>query len=119
MNGEAAEGGRMAEHHQSICMQKGDGTEVEQLAQERATRIFAEIGVAIEWDCSGGSREAIMIGFSDCTPEEELPEALAYAQPFADHILVFGDRVHKSEPQMRARLLAYVLAHEIAHVRVK
>jgi hypothetical protein len=65
---------------------------------------------------SVGSGDAITISFSNGTPDKEFPGALAYAQPFAGRILVFRDRIDKFLPQMRARVLAYVLAHEIAHV---
>lgn len=116
MNGQAEGIERTTERHLSVCLQRASGTEVEQFAQGRAARILAEIGVGIEWNCSGGSREAITIGFSDSTPDEELPGALAYAQPFAGSILVFRDRIDKFLPQMRALVLAYVFAHEIGHV---
>jgi hypothetical protein len=82
----------------------------------RRTGIFVEIGIGIEWRCSGGSQKSITIAISTSTSERDSPGALAYAQPFAGRILVFCDRVRKSSPSMQSHLLAYVLAHEIAHV---
>jgi len=89
---------------------------VEQRARALAGGIFTGIGILIEWNCPGSAPRGITISFGDSTPDKELPGALAYAQPFADHILVFGDRVEKSVPMVRARFLAYVIVHEIAHV---
>jgi hypothetical protein len=116
MNSEAAEVARATERHLGICMERDADTEVEQRGRALTVRIFADIGIGIEWSCSGGSRDTIAIGISTRTPERDFPGALAYAQPFASRILEFCDRVHKSVPSMQSRLLAYVLAHEIAHV---
>jgi len=116
MNGETTEVARSAQRRLSVCMDRGTDTEVEQHARALAAGIFAEIGAGMEWSCSGGSREAITIAISNSTPDKNFPGALAYAQPFADRILVFRDQIDKFLPQMRARVLTYMLAHEIAHV---
>jgi hypothetical protein len=57
-----------------------------------------------------------MVTMSTATPANEHPGALACAQPFRGGIRVFYDRVQGYPPSIRARLLAYVLAHEITHV---
>jgi hypothetical protein len=58
-----------------------------------------------------------MIAISNSTPDKDFPGAMAYAQPFAGRILVFCDRIDKSVPQMRTRLLAYMCSPmKIAHI---
>lgn len=114
MNGEAAE------PSVSVCIDRGAGQGAGlpdlQLAQMIAGRIFARIGARIQWRCSGGSDQFIMIATSTNTPDGAHPGALAYAQPFTGGILVFYDRVHNYAPGMRAPLLAHVFAHEITHI---
>jgi hypothetical protein len=116
MNSEAAEVGQATERHLVICMARDADTEVELRGRALAARIFAEIGIGIEWRCTGGLQKMIRIAISTSTPERDSPGALAYAQPSAGRVLVFCDRVRKSLPSMQSHLLAYVLAHEIAHV---
>ena len=110
MNGEAAE------PSVSVCIESGVGLPDLQLGRMLAGRIFAEIGTGIEWRCSSGSEQPIMIAMSTHTPDGAHPGALAYAQPFSGGIRVFYDRVHNYAPGMRAHLLAHVLVHEITHV---
>jgi hypothetical protein len=116
MNGQAAEVAPATVRHLGICMARGADTGVELRGRALAGRIFAEIGIGIEWHCSSSSQKTITIVISTSTPEKNSPGALAYAQPSAGRILVFCDRVRKSSPSMWAHLLAYVIAHEIGHV---
>ena len=103
MNGEAAE------PSVSVCIESGVGLPDLRLARMLAGRIFAEIGTGIEWRCSGGSEQPIMIAMSTNTPGGGHPGALAYAQPFSGGIQVFYCRVHNFAPEIRAHLLAHVL----------
>lgn len=101
----------------AVCVHQGNtGNHVVVPAQKLASRIFAEIGVRVEWHSRGTcppSVSVIQISFSEQTPKL-LPDALAYAHPYgANHIVVFSDRVgSRPVPQ----LLAYVLVHEITHI---
>jgi len=116
MHGRAAEVKQAAEPAVSVCIDSGIGLAETQLAQMVVGRIFHQIGTRIEWRCSSGSAQPIMITLSTDPRDGSHPGALAYAQPFAAGILVFYDRVQRFPRQMRAHLLAHVLAHEITHV---
>jgi hypothetical protein len=59
--GEVTERARAAERRLRVCMERLTDTEVEQRARALTTGIFAEIGVRIEWNYSGGARGAITI----------------------------------------------------------
>lgn len=89
-------------------------------AEGLATKVFAKVGVKIEWrDGSSCSeiRTAILVGLSDKTPDNLLPGALAYALPYqGNQIVVFYDRVRKADPALVTPKLAYVLIHEITHI---
>lgn len=106
----------------SICMETGAGDHwVIAQAETITTRMYAGIGVGIEWrhsaNCNAAPGEALIIEISTGAPEYRFPGALAYSS-LADgtHIEVFYDRVNKTvEPRRVPSLLAHVLAHEIAH----
>ena len=92
-------------------------------AESRAGRMFADIGVNIEWrrggrDCQARPEETIFIRLSTDSSSTLLPGALAYAMPYeGTHIEVLFDRILKMVEQRRqAALLAHVLAHEVAHI---
>jgi hypothetical protein len=85
-----------------------------------ASRMFAEIGVTIEWrrgfrDCPA---QGILISLSSNTPEKLKRGALAYALPFEGrHIRVFIDRIRQSHPAPRVpQVIGHVLVHEITHI---
>jgi hypothetical protein len=87
-------------------------------AKWRAARIFADIGVNLQWhswrQCPPG---ALQVSFSIGTPDELHPGALAYALPYeGTHIVVFLDRVAAVFPSYTSQVLAHVLAHEITHI---
>lgn len=90
------------------------------------TRIFAGIGVAVEFR-AGVKREStsdrpvrIVLQVDETAPAQLRPGALAYAMPFGafgTRIRVFWERVRNAWPQDGVgTLLGYVMAHEIAHV---
>ncbi len=93
-------------------------------AQGVATKMFAGIGVSLEWhgyqSCPRGRRETILIRLTVDTPEDYLRASLAYAQPFeGTHVRVFYDRVQRTSASVGvpvSSLLAHVLVHEIAHI---
>jgi hypothetical protein len=66
-----------------------------------ASEVFTNIGVRVDWrelrSCPIGGN-ALQVRFSYNTSENQLPTALAYALPNeGTHIVVFYDRVQKSE----------------------
>jgi hypothetical protein len=107
----------------NICLETGGSDHwVVTQAKTITTRMFAEIGVGIEWrhsaNCDTTLGESLIVQFSTGVPEEQFPGALAYSR-LADgvHIEVFYDRVSRAvEPRRVPALLAHVLAHEIAHM---
>jgi hypothetical protein len=105
-----------------VCMDKAGNVEL-RFATERASEIFRRIGVEIDWrigDSCPSFGEVIRISFSFVTPDTLRLGALAYAHPYeGTRIVVFYDRVcqqAKARCLRMNRLLAYVLAHEIAHL---
>ena len=102
-----------------VCMEPGTDIFTALRAQTVASKIFAEIGVKIEWHRQNSCpAEALLISISNSTPADLLPGALAYALPYeGTHIVVFYDRVQKMvEPGTAPYLLGHVLAHEITHI---
>ncbi len=118
--GFAQETGPARERRVTACMDpSADGREI-RAAQSLASKMFARIQVRVDWSelrfCPvGGS--ALQVSLSDHTPEHQLPGALAFALPYeGSHIVVFLDRVRKSDPNCVACSLAYVLVHEVTHI---
>jgi hypothetical protein len=66
MIGEVTERARAAERRLCVCMERLTDTDVEQRARALATGVFAEIGVRIDWNCSGGWAE----GRYDCHQQQ-------------------------------------------------
>jgi hypothetical protein len=105
-----------------VCMESGAADHwVVLRAETIATRMFAEIGVGIEWrhaptSCNTG--ESFIVQFSTGASERLFPGALAYSRlDGVDHIEVFYNRVGNTvEAQRVPSLLAHVLAHEIGHL---
>ncbi len=104
-----------------VCMNAGARTVGWGAALPHASTLFGEIGVRIDWrygphDCD--SVPGIVVTLLDETPTTKQQDALAYAQPYEGvHIEVFYDRIREKMGDARApHLLAYVLAHEIAHI---
>jgi hypothetical protein len=102
-----------------VCMQTGVDRGL-YLAQATATKVFAEIGVRLDWrrDQRSCVPEAILISLTRGTQQKSYPGALAIALPYEGiHIQVFYDRVREmSEAPRTPFVLAYVLVHEITHI---
>jgi Zn-dependent protease with chaperone function len=88
-------------------------------AQALAGRMFAAIGISLEWVNGKPDAESspppIIIEVVMGAPENFKPRSLAYALPYeGSHITVFVDRIEN----MRApgNVLAHVMVHEIAHI---
>jgi hypothetical protein len=89
--------------------------EILPFAQTLASRMFASIGVEIDWrsDLRGCPTEGILVNLSFHTPENVKPGALAYAKPYeGKHILVLYDRIAQNPCE---RQIPYVLGHVLTH----
>jgi hypothetical protein len=103
----------------TVCTTLSSDMGVDNQAQATATKIFAGIGVNIQWRGSASCPpEAIFITISDRTPDSFMPGALAYARPYErTHIVVFFDRVsHTAASSAVPFLLGHVIAHEVTHI---
>ena len=107
-----------------ICMEAGSATPfVVTQAELKASRMFADIGVKIEWlhgrrDCQVPREQTILVRMLQDSPATLRRGVLAYALPYEGvHVEVFYDRVVKMmEAQRRSGVLAHVLVHEVAHI---
>jgi len=88
-------------------------------AETLASRMFAVIGISLEWTkgkpADESPQQPIIIEVVRRTPTNLMPGSLAYAVPReGSHITVFIDRIE----QMRApsNVLAHVMVHEITHL---
>jgi hypothetical protein len=119
-NSLAGEDGPGREPKVTVCMDpSADGMEI-RAAQRLASKVFARIHVGIDWrelhTCPVGGN-AVQINLCYQTPERQLPGALAYAMPYeGSHIVVFYDRLRKSNSNQVTASLAYVLVHEVTHL---
>ena len=104
----------------AVCMERADirtAPNVLPFAQTLASRMYASIGVAIDWrsDLRGCPAEGILITLSSHTPENVTTSALAYAKPYeGKYILVLYDRI-ACERQIPF-VLGHILTHEISHM---
>jgi len=89
-------------------------------AKDQATKMFAQIGIRIQWRSVGRSlpSDAVIVELVERASPNECAGALACAKPFEGvHIRVFYDRVCATVPdRMVSPLLAHVLVHEITHI---
>jgi hypothetical protein len=117
----ADDAGRPEQRAITVCMSRS-GNPTALRAQAIASKIFARIGVSIDWpadqDSCVLSRHSIAITLSDNTPPGLYPGVLAYSMPYqGTRIVVFYDRllntVTGSQPSF---LLGHVLAHEVTHL---
>jgi hypothetical protein len=116
--GAAAESDLAEIGHVTVCMERG-GRFAVFAAQEMAAKIFAGIGIRLDWDTHGRAcaalPDSITISLAEGASDHDHPGALAYAAPFGRRqIVIFYDRVKARRQQ--PVYLAYVLVHEIAHV---
>jgi hypothetical protein len=114
----AGEAVQKMERRVTVCSGMGNDFAILR-AQPIAARMFAGIGVGIDWKSERACPpDAIRISFSDRTDRDFLPEALAYAKPYEGvHIVVFYDRLQqRGQPNRLPGLLAHVMVHEITHI---
>ncbi len=111
-----------AAKHQTLTVYlraRNDQYMITPLAQTLATRMFAHIGIALEWKSWKLAAESpvqpILIEVETDTPLNYMPGALGYAQPYqGSHISVFLDRILGMESP--AIVMAHVFVHEITHI---
>ena len=111
------------QHRVTVCMDQTDtrvAPGVLLFSRGLASRMFAGIGVQIDWrsnlnQCPDGG---IRIRLNFHTPESLRPGALAYARPYdGTNILLFYDRIAEiPSKQQVPYVLGHVLAHEITHI---
>jgi hypothetical protein len=107
----------------TVCVESSVGFDVLPLAQQLASKMFAEAGVMIDWHHGlvGCPAQGILISISplsDHAPADLPPNAMAYALPYeGNHIVIFYDRLkQKVKPSQTPSLLAHVLSHELTHI---
>ena len=104
----------------TVCMERGSGFLASFEAQALASKIFAGIGVTINWHfgLEACPSQAIQVSLSQDTPKFQRPGAYAYARPYeGSHIVVYYDRIAECHPKPLVRIvLAHVLVHEITHI---
>jgi hypothetical protein len=102
----------------TVCMTDGPAPGwVAVEARSRASQMFSQIGVAIQWRCGGSRPRNITVRITEATSPGFRPDALAYAEPFQNHIQVLYNRIEAAAPASVApAVLAHVLVHEITHV---
>jgi hypothetical protein len=123
MAGMAARAGetmQLTERAVTVCIDAGVGYRETPQAQMIASKMFAGIGVKIEWrhSCNVSAAQVIRITLTEETPNALLPGALAYALPYqGSTIRLFYDRLSENrEAAPLPRMLAHVLVHEITHI---
>ena len=89
------------------------------LAETLASRMFAVIGVSLEWAkgkaVAKPSQSPIIIEMVTRTPPKLMPGSLGYAVTCeGSHITVFLDRIE--EMRAPSNVLAHVMVHEITHL---
>jgi hypothetical protein len=97
------------------------------IAEGISSRIFATVGVVVEWR-SGEPRsrdkalsnQNIVVEFEMQASPDSSSTAMAYAKPYEGvHIVVFYDRIKsisRDNPLLRPTILAHVMTHEITHI---
>jgi hypothetical protein len=117
---QAGESVQATDRRVTVCMEGGAGSGVKTHAEAMAFKMFADIGVTVNWreglrDCPP---QGILISLTDGTPAGLLPGALGYALPYEGaHIRLFYDRIAQDRhPVLLPALLAHVMVHEVTHV---
>jgi hypothetical protein len=102
----------------TVCMERSSVSPVIIIkAQDLTSKIFAEIGVNLQWhrELEYCDTQGILIRLSMNTSKALEPGAFAYAQPYKGTVRVFYDRISQSCEDQIPNVLGHVLAHEITH----
>jgi hypothetical protein len=88
------------------------------LAQGLATKIFAAIGIPLDWracePADESSQTPIVIELVSGKREGLVSGVLGYAMPYRRHIIIFYDRIETM--QDAGTVLGHVMVHEITHI---
>jgi hypothetical protein len=87
-------------------------------AQGLATRIFADIGIPLNWrvcePAGESSQTPIVVQLVSGKTEGLTSGVLGYAMPYRRHIIIFFDRIETMEDA--PTVLGHVMVHEITHI---
>ena len=104
----------------TVCLTGGPGAVIRTPSKAMASKMFAAIGVTVNWreglrDCPP---QGIFLSLTEETPAALFPGALGYSLPYeGSHIRLFYDRIaHDRPPILVPALLAHVMVHEITHM---
>jgi hypothetical protein len=118
-----ASAARGADVRLSITGQSTTDNFVRIAAVERTTRMFAAIGIRLEWNYQSAesAQDAVAIQVRFVKDVAGHPNAMAFSNPFdpAPVITVMYDRIVAATPRgqvTNSAVLAHVLAHEIGHI---
>ena len=104
----------------TACLQVGvsDPHLISPRAQGLATRIFADIGIPLDWRAcelaDESSQTAIVVQLVSGKNEGLMSGVLGSAMPYRRHIIIFFDRIETMEDAWT--VLGHVMVHEITHI---
>jgi hypothetical protein len=118
----AGDNGQAQKRVVTVCLNPGANAAMFFRAEATATQILRQANVDLNWrdstiPCTKDGN-GIVFTFSQTTPANLHPGALAYALPFEGaHVVLFYDRVLTSvSSRLAPYLTGHVLAHEIVHI---
>jgi hypothetical protein len=107
-------------HKLTACLQVEipDPHLISRLAEGLATRIFADIGISLEWraceQADESSRTPIVVQLVSGRKDGLMSGVLGSAMPYRRHIIIFFDRIETMEDA--PTVLGHVMVHEITHI---
>ena len=91
---------------------------ISRLAQGLATRIFADIGIPLDWracePADESSQTPIVVQLVSGKKEGLMSGVLGSAMPYRRHIIIFFDRIETMQDPWT--VLGHVMVHEITHI---
>ena len=103
-----------------VCLQvqTPDPHLISRLAQELATRIFADVGIPLDWrpcePANESSQTRIVVQLVSGKKEGLMSGLLGYAIPYRRHVIIFFDRIETGHDAWA--VLGNVMVHEITHI---
>jgi hypothetical protein len=104
----------------SVCLQVGtaDPHLISRLAQELATKIFADVGISLDWRAcepdDESSQMPIVVQLVSEKKQGFMSGVLGSAVPDRRHIIIFFDRIETMPDAWT--VLGHVMVHEITHI---
>ena len=91
---------------------------ISRLAQGLATRLFAEVGIPLDWSSCESADESsqtpIVVQLVSGRKDGLMSGVLGSAMPYRRHIIIFFDRIETMQDP--STVLGHVMAHEITHI---